>query len=631
MSPEELEDFEGGLGEDYDPEDSESLAFDMYGAKVLYRPDSYDYDAGSGGSAENPTHYYGKYAWYILNDLYGIYGIPNIKSEESPYYTRLDFNDANLPYLYDSIRYQVDTVGEVSKTRTQNDDGSWSEAVTLGETYVIVGADYTNGWNWSFNYDWVTLESLMQQAFQYKQDGSLYTKINNSEVFQVMIESIYDSVYDALYKQIYLGAPDQNSYNQNSDFVKALEYAIYRYALDLEPAEVIVTKNASGEQPYSVSIGSQTVDEALASVKELFEKVGSYVGLTPRQMSKLKTWVRDNVIGYKAKDDFNYYSEVIELVHNDDTITYEFVTKDDSKSGNLGRNYDEAVNNIIDGVCQNVQIGSADEDGSGTIDDNFLASEIMEYAGNTFLIAGDENFPSVAEGGENKYYIKPLEYQSVVLMLKDETPIDGMYIALKYDADGDGTEEGVWNEEKYLDIIVEMNYYSNADNKLYTIASQQTRVYDGPFDPYHENPPDMYEDAGNVYFYDWAACGDEGILKHLDKEERLIAGEFKTDIGDGVLMTDVGKVGGYALPPIISNNPLILVGTSEARRYYQLLEPGEDEDLDGKTYVTGRLNPKKFAGSDGCDYVEITYKVLKNHQSDTSKNYKFYTGISFIY
>ena len=43
MSPDELEDFEGGLGEDYNPEDSESLAFDMYGAKVLYRPDNYDY------------------------------------------------------------------------------------------------------------------------------------------------------------------------------------------------------------------------------------------------------------------------------------------------------------------------------------------------------------------------------------------------------------------------------------------------------------------------------------------------------------------------------------------------------------------------------------------------------------
>ena len=94
-------------------------------------------------------------------------------------------------------------------------------------------------------------------------------------------------------------------------------------------------------------------------------------------------------------------------------------------------------------------------------------------------------------------------------------------------------------------------------------------------------------------------------------------------------MTDVGRDGNYVSAPFISENPLVLVGTNEARRYYELVVPADDEDLGGKTYSTGRLNPDKFVGE--CEYLEITYKVLKDHQSDTSKNYKFFTGIAFVY
>ena len=93
----------------------------------------------------------------------------------------------------------------------------------------------------------------------------------------------------------------------------------------------------------------------------------------------------------------------------------------------------------------------------------------MEYGGNTFLIAGDENFPSEEEANGSRFCIRPLEYQSVAFMLKEETVIDGMYIALKYDADGDGTEDETWDLTKYLDIIVELNYYSHEDNKVYTV------------------------------------------------------------------------------------------------------------------------------------------------------------------
>ena len=50
-----------GSGDDF----FEELVVDMYGTKVLYRPDSYDFSKGAGGTEENLKDYYGEYAWWI--------------------------------------------------------------------------------------------------------------------------------------------------------------------------------------------------------------------------------------------------------------------------------------------------------------------------------------------------------------------------------------------------------------------------------------------------------------------------------------------------------------------------------------------------------------------------------------
>lgn len=624
LSPDEREEWESELdGNETTDSDSESLAFDMYGTKVLYRPTSYDYNIGSGGTEENPNDYYGKYAWEILNALYGTYGI-----SQNAMLTQMlpNFDIANLSYLYDTIRHQIDSVGIVTKEKVQGESPT-----ALAQPIAFVGADLTSKWNWSFNYDWSEIPSALLNGANeiignhiYNTDQSDIEDLNN-----FLIDTYTETTYASKYQTIYLGTNQADDYDNFSDYVKALEYAIYSYALDLEPAQVLVTYASEGAKAYSVKINNIGVDEALENIITLFNSAGSYVGLTSRQANKLQDWILNNIIGNSVQDDITFYNEVTKVVDSEGNfIEYEL---SGSTTKSLGRDYETAVANIVSGVCKNVTIGSADSEGSGTIEDNFLASEIMEYAQDTFVIAGDENFPKESPNN-NKYCIKPLEYQSVVFMLKEDTVIDGMYIALKYDADGDGTEDETWDESKYLDIIVELNFYSHKDNKVYTIGREQTRVYDGPFDPDSDNAPDMYEDRGNVYFYDYRAiCKDEGLLKHLDDEERLVIGSFNTEIGNKALMTDVGTDGGYKKAPFVSTNPLVLVGTAPARRYYSLIEPSEGENLNGKTYITGCLNPQKFSGSDGCDYLEITYKVLKDHTSDTSKNFKFYTGISNIY
>ena len=79
----------------------------------------------------------------------------------------------------------------------------------------------------------------------------------------------------------------------------------------------------------------------------------------------------------------------------------------------------------------------------------------------------------------------------------------------------------------------------------------------------------------------------------------------------------------------------MLVGTSSVRRYYEIVEYGSNPQYDtdqlpaGYTYTSARLNPEMFSGSEGCDYIEITYKVLKE-AGNTDKNYRFYTGISML-
>ena len=671
---EDLEDLESEFdgGSDTPVDDPDSLVFDMYGTKVLYRPLNYDYNEGAGGTDSNPNDYYGKYAWNVLKGLYDTYGIldafvakPYLGFAEPNEDNTLKILDetantnfeSNQYYFYDSIRYKVDTFGTVTHIKDfKNYDGTPKTLEDAGqEEYIIVGADYGDKWNWSFNYDLTELPAglLLDEDFNNIVKTEYVLNLNGKLInsahetlgnFQDLIgDVIYvDKEYSSTYQKIYLGTTtaeeDIENDQEYSEYVKALEYAIYCYALDLEPDAMYITYGDGIQNPeYSIQVGNYAPDEdktsvdvALESIKDLFQQTGSYVGLTQRQMTKIKAWIKTNVIGSKAMDDtFVTYDSVTQVVAEDGKISYEF---GQGTTTTLGRNYSQAVDNIVDMVCEKVQIGSADEDGNGAVDDSFLASEIMEYAGNNFMISGDSNFTN--DPNASKYHIRPQEYQSVVLMLKEESMLEGLYIALKYDADDDGTEDGVWDESKYLDIIVELNYFSHEEKKMYTIGSELTRVYDGPFDIGHENAPAMYEDFGNVYFYDfYNDCKDKGIESHLDEEGRLKVGQFKTDIGGGALMTDVGKLGHYMGFPLVSNNPIILKGTHPARRFYSLLEPSEEETatLNGKTYVSGRLNPNKFMESDGCDYIEITYKVLKDHKTDTSKNYKFYTGISFIY
>lgn len=648
---------------------------DMLGSKILYRPDDYDYDQGSGAEEGTTNDYYGQYAYHIMNMLYQTYGLTQ-QATASIYLPDFasEWIDSShpienfIPYLYDSIRYQVNTVGQVNKMQLVELD-TFGNIISYGETvdasFYIIGANPNVKWNWTIEPDTTSLENIKAYIYYADENNDAINIVNqnnniyvNSEDLTASANDLINSYYTTVrfnsdyYEELYLSSseftnPDEiaKDFEHYSDYVKTLEYVIYCYAIDLEPAEVTVTTNKDGT--YEVRIGDfQSVDDALNSAKNTFKILGSYVGLVDRQITKIENWIIDNIIGETAvnADDmfFDYYTDVLAYVTLDENnqMTYVKYNFDKASVSNhdLGRDYENAVRNIVDGVCSLVKIG--DDDGEDvTIDDRFLASEIIEYAGDTYAVSDDTQFPVYVEGAQT---IRPLEYQSVALMMKNEVYVSGLWIALKYDAGLDGTtaEDLAAAAEdpehaEYIDVIVDLNYYNHETNTRTVIDSKQVRVYDGSYDMNYlrgfEGQDGSLADPDNGYI----APDDHSSGVVFDGLPDLHVNPFNPNIGEGILMTDVGSEGNYEGNPIVSTEPLVLVGTTNVRKYYEVVEYGtnpefdQDELPEGYTYISGRFNPNMFSGEDGCDYLEVTFKVLKE-VGNIDKNYKFYTGIANI-
>ena len=697
----------GSTPEDYEDSDTDfedTKTLDMYGIKVLYRPDSYDFNTGSGGTAEEENIYYGQYAYQIMQTLYYIYAISNTTiSNAIQDYAPQFINDKAefLPYLYDSVRYKVDTLGTVNNievtegqdvitikfledgsfeiykngTKIENTSEEYSTYTTkynlnTFENYYLVGANYQNGWNWSFDYDLEDDSKL--DAYLNSQDGNNYYNtptIENNHIYNsytlsydeqqkdwipnydiegYTISPIYFSTGN--YQQNFLtsatGENIEKNYDAYSEFTKALEYAIYCYALDLEPNQITVSHSPSTvggtEYFYSMNVSGfvaegtkSSVDVALEYIQNLFNETGSFVGLTQLQITKIENWILQNIIGPTAysNDMINIFSNITEVrTYNgtDYEVSYKF-DANDASSVEFGRRYQEVVHNIIEGVCSLVSISG--EGGDANIDERFLASEIKEYAGNTFIIGDDANFPKYEEG-QSEVAILPLEYQSVVLMLNQLQFIENMYIALKYDADLSGTTEGQFGTD-YIEIQVDLNYYNHANNVYCTLASEVAKVYDGPYDieymPFdgENGAGDGIAPADHVSGVEFSSIGKMWENNYFG--DALPVNAFNPNIGNQILMTEDMKATNYDGSILVSRNPIVLVGTTDVRKWYSIVEPTEDDPLvdENHTYISGKLNHEMFAGQDGCDYLEITYKVLKK-PGDANKNYKFYTGIAII-
>ena len=671
----------GDISEDeYYEQLANSQSTPLYGTKVLYRPDHYDFNEGSGGTEEEENDYYGKYAWQILSRLELIYGVSNINANEITDYNLFNnFDPNNLPYLYDSIRYQVDKQAVVSNAiKFEND--SWVDD-NLNNDYVMLSADFNNAWTWSFDSDLdgdlsVGLEStvdidtfkdknliqgffdplLTNPNFNFNDLVSIKLYLNNS-----LSSSYGENEFQTNYLSVYLGTASDKDYENYSDFVKALEYVLYSYSLDLTPGEVIVDIGKNGDKYYQVSVietvnGLQqqlTVDQALSQIKEKFDRLGSYVGIAERNKIKIQNWILDNVIGQNAmtNDDVTVYSNATQITYNETTFVATSVAEANSilkslgasvtlpedsikttfTSEEVGRDYENTVEKIIDGVCSDVTIGS-NEDEDVNVDERFLASEIIEYYGNAFAPGGEEEpFPYFEdfESGKGSRAIRPLEYQSAVIMFKEEVNVQSLVVAFQYDADLDGYQTAtgeVFDGSRYLTIEVGLNYFNHATGQKTVVQTKTVNVPDGKLSDVMGD--DDLDEASKKAGIDFAQSVDFGLEDTIlgDKNKDLICGPFNVDIGNGILKTDVGR-NDYRGNPFASQDPITIVGTTAVKDYYEIIEPTEEQIAQGETYLTGQLNAERFKGSDGCDYLEVTYRVIKK-VGDTTTNYRFYTGIT---
>ncbi len=705
----------GEISEDeyYDQLAQSQQSSQLYGTKVLYRPESYDYSGNSGGTQEEENDYYGKYAWQILRRLELIYGVSDQETElliidknnpddpydDERYYT---FNTDTLPYLYDSIRYQVDKRLTVTK-QIAFDGTNWSETSELADQYIALSANLDNAWNWSFDsdienaaaedYDNVTL-GLITTGTWYANDNERYFAHADSSIVQGFYqiaentseeiseeEHIANNLNSALqaayangnftknYLETYIGATDDYLYQDYSDFVKALEYVIYCYSLDLTPGQVVVepvmtTTQEGTTKYYSVKVvetsnGQQielSADQALAQIKEVFDQLGAYVGVAERNKEKIANWILENVIGSAAmqNDMVSVYSGATQITYNGTTFVAtsadqanEILAGLDYKGAvltavqvptadvtepdiSVGREYGDTIVNLVDKVCDQVTIGS-DDDGQIDVDDRYLASEVMEYMGNSFSAGGgDDPFPYFEDfsSPQAAMAVRPLEYQSAVLMFKKEVKISMVSVVLQYDADLDGyqTQSGEpFDHTRYLTIEIGLNYFNHQTKQRISVATQTVNVPDGKLvNPLGDENLDRASAEAGIEFSQTVVFGFYDSI--LPNNQDLIVGAFKTDIGGGILKTDVGR-NDYRGNPIVSNDPIIISGLSAVKDYYEIIEPTEEQIAQGQTYLTGQLNAEKFMGDDGCDYLEITYRVIKR-VGDTSTNYKFYTGLT---
>lgn len=681
----------GEISEDeyYDQLAQSQQSSQLYGTKVLYRPESYDFNGNSGGTQEQENDYYGQYAWNILYRLELIYGVADSQDttgmltgdpddpDSEDYYT---FNGATLPYLYDSIRYQVDEKYDIAKSISFDDSG-WNTINTSRR--IALSASLENDWLWSFYIDQNDanrrpyLFENVQASIISNADDRITTAFG--ENYRDLLSAYYARI-SSNYLTTYIGTGDRFNYAGYSDFVKALEYVIYCYSLDLTPGQVVVepvmtTTEEGAKQYYTVRVietsnGQQielSADQALEQIKEVFDQLGAYVGVAERNKEKIANWILENVIGSAAmqNDSVTEYIGATQISYTDaegTTTTFVATSADQANeildglgytgadlpekkeeedhvphvptatttTSEVGRNYAETVYNMVNMVCDRVTIGS-DDDGQIDVDDRYLASEVMEYMGNSFSAGGgDDPFPYFEDfsSPQAAMAVRPLEYQSAVLMFKEEVKISMVSVVLQYDADLDGyqTQSGdAFDSSRYLTIEIGLNYFNHQTGQRISVATQTVNVPDGKLvNPLGDENLDRASAEAGIEFSQTVVFGFYDSI--LPNNQGLIVGAFKTDIGGGILKTDVGR-NDYRGNPIVSNDPIIISGLSAVKDYYEIIEPTEEQIAQGQTYLTGQLNAEKFMGDDGCDYLEITYRVIKR-VGDTSTNYKFYTGLT---
>lgn len=574
----------------YSENEAELNGINLDGAIVLRKPFSYDWNGSVPTSA---TNYYELYAGHLLQYLFNIYGVIGFDTKDPNVFAEIIRHDSapdeeitalanayaaagsgagasadEFIYFYDAIRYQITDV----KVVTEAVDGEMI-------TYKQVTAESNLSWNWSLPYN-LPCDDVTYTTSAYVYDyvtGGIYSPIENSMTILngritnkikendfsfSQIQSYYQGEYDKFedrqnqfnatsYSQKYLN--DWDNVLENGEYTTALTYAIYSLVLGVKPNNITVSYDTATGRPtvsvegFVATDKKSSVELALENIIALFNKLGSYVGLTARNKEAIAEYIIDDVIGANA---YTYNSRM---------------------------KYDAIVRAVVDYCSSLTRIGvteGKDDDDSyrdDDIDRAFPASEIVFYPYGTFFVK------ATPDEGEDEFHGMPAcEYQSVILMPSEATSVADIWLDFKYDAGRDGDE--IYDPTKFLDITVLYRYYKG-DGSEPLVKSMPIRVFDGPV-RYGEDGstldveldiPDMFGEALKI--------GKFAVPPAMDASQQ-------------------------------ENNTITLTGMTDARRYYKLVESSNgvsgygvlNHTMFSDAYIEIAFDVQKKAGDNVTNY-----------------------------
>lgn len=599
------------------------------GIKTISRPGDYDFSGAVGD--ENSEYYFNIFSAWITYSLYDFYyrADSNLHKNVSPIFEPLyqGFDESN-GYTYKFVENGDDTFGEsdsdkmyvfdtprysISSITTENDvDGNF-----VKQTLKI---DLSAGWNWMFKNDAKHIENMFKMISA--KDSSVVCNVSGTTLTVTIPK---DSIRESWLEYVSKGDLDFTGFDENyvkffqfdekssgktkyydspyyqklngetvttlNYFQDAIEYMVYKTVLgyDYNSDYDFELVYGTGEQlgwvvDINVNEGSNTtsVVDALESVKKTYQKDVKYVGITAGDKTKIIDFIKYKVIGLNALNYDNY------------TIAGVGVE--------INRNYNILINNLVDFACGKAPIGFDGESSLG-LDNAYIASEISDYSGDYFFT---NPFSSTAGSFD---HIKKAEYQALIvkpLAKQIGKALNEIILSFEYYDEENGYNFGADGltandfSKDGLTINVGLRYFDHNSGEFSFNLEAEFKVAYGSYDEldidtndfaiaYFSRHPELFEDYYDIILNDPIA----------------IKGGFNDDIGGGVINTASGETKGSK----------VINGIGDARKYFKLNE--------SKTRgFYGTLNPDMFTGSDGCDYFEIYFDIVKGGNPNTNYNFK---------
>lgn len=651
------------------------------GVKVLTKPADYNFkDAVGENYSEN---YYNLFAKEILDALYHIYEDDSVIVEfedevevvRTKLYNDLDReNGKTFPlivdengkptnpgsvekeyYLYDSLRYTIKQIN------IQKD--SYGQLTSQDITF-----NFNTQWNWTIKPNAASDKSTifyntnnMISADKAQIEDELTRYYENSVASQPNFSEFY--VYGGEGGEVkvppkppllvgntdYWVSPFYNI-KQNGDvaedavnyFQDALEYAVYLFVLgfdynadaadapyfDFEVVYDTVSTSTTyghvtdvkvggwGNEKISVSKGGE--NSALGKVKKLYKQEGKYLGITTLEdgqaregktnQEQIEKFIIEKIIGQDAYAKNTFEVEIFENGVKQPSLKF-------------NRNYDKIVENIVNYACKEAPIGDGLD-----LNNNFLASQIVDYKGNFFGASYKDN------KDDNMFqFIPAAEYQSIVIYpnqldfslnaLKGKIQTIGdIWLAFEYwddprDIVTPALPEGVtkqYDKENGITINVGFRYFDHIEGKFTADEYVTKNISYGQFPQYLNADGSKNPNFEEEYENHIASFSDTGTGTDKQIGTVQIKTTFKQDIGNNAINPFVS---GTEIEGSFGQAKAITIKSGIAARDYYKTNATEQGTF-------GALNPDKFKGEDGCDYIEIYFDIVKT-KGVFGKNYNF--------